>query len=314
MNNAHGVAPLTSLEVRDLRLVQAIAEAGSATRAAKSLHVSQSAVSHGLKDLEQRLGVTLFDRVNGRLRISAAGRRVAELAREVIQPMAALERELRGDGAAEQRVLRVGSQCYTAYHWLPGVVRELARCHPGVRLELSGASSDPVEQLRASQLDLALSLVPPASPRLQVERLFEDELVLVTPLDHHLARQRSVNGDQLAGETLIVLEVAAREGERVRRSLFGSRGDFPRVIRVPFGETVLDLVQAGLGVGIMTSWSVAPRVARGDIARVRLTPRGLKRQWHGVFGRRTQLEDAIRTVLAELRRVPGLPERPRSSR
>lgn len=304
MNNAHGVPPAPSLEVRDLRLVQAIADAGSATRAASTLHVSQSAVSHGLKDLERRLGVDLFDRVNGRLRITPSGRRIVQLAGEIIRPLALAERELRDGAAATQRVLRVGTQCYTAFHWLPRVVRQLVRCHPEVRLELSGTpGTEPLEQLVSGKLDLALCVGPISSPRLQVERLFQDELVLITAVDHPLARKRWVTGDELLGETLIVMEVADTQRERVRRSLFGSRPGFARVIRVSIAETVVDLVQAGLGVGIVTGWSAAARVARGDVARVRLTARGLKRQWHGVYGKRSPVADAIRTVLDELRDV-----------
>ena len=108
-----------SLETRDLRLVTAIASAGGATRAAKQLHLSQSAVSHQLRGLEDKLGVELFKRQGRRLEITAAGRRLVEVASQVLEPLLRAELELRRGALIERPKLRVATQCYTAYHGLP---------------------------------------------------------------------------------------------------------------------------------------------------------------------------------------------------
>src|SRR5690349_8718713 len=104
-----------AIEIRDLRLVQTIAERGGVTAAARALHLTQSAVSHHLARLQERLGVELFRRAGRKLEITEAGKKLVLLSRELDQKLAATERELRGQEAP--RALRISTQCYTAYHW-----------------------------------------------------------------------------------------------------------------------------------------------------------------------------------------------------
>ncbi|HET9955575.1 MAG TPA: LysR family transcriptional regulator, partial [Polyangiaceae bacterium] len=115
-----------TLEVRDFRLVRAIAEAGGATHAGRHLNLSQSAVSHQLRGLEQRVGVALFRRSGRKLAITPAGQRFLEVGRQVLGPLLQLELELRRASQQARPKLRVGTQCYTAYHWLPQVLSALA--------------------------------------------------------------------------------------------------------------------------------------------------------------------------------------------
>src|SRR3954467_10092225 len=103
-----------TIEARDLRLVQAIVQSGGATRAAKQLGLSQSAVSHQLRGLEERLGLPLFRRQGQRLRITPAGQKLVELAAQVLLPLLQTELELRRGLFRERPKLRVATQCYTA--------------------------------------------------------------------------------------------------------------------------------------------------------------------------------------------------------
>src|SRR5690349_901398 len=111
------------LEVRHLRLVAAVADTGSVTRAARRLHLTQSALSHQLRDVETRLGTALFARTARRMVPTPAGERLLATARRVLDELAGAERDL-GAAAADAGVARVATQCYTCYHWLPGVLRE----------------------------------------------------------------------------------------------------------------------------------------------------------------------------------------------
>src|SRR5262245_44861587 len=107
------------LELRHLRLVLAIAEEGSVTRAGPRLHLSQSALSHQLLDLEKRLGVGLFERVGKRMVLAPAGERLLTSARGVLDEVERAEEEIRAAALGQRGVLRLTTQCYTVYHWLP---------------------------------------------------------------------------------------------------------------------------------------------------------------------------------------------------
>jgi LysR family transcriptional regulator for metE and metH len=296
------------LEARDLRLVQAIVEAGGVTRAAKRLHLSQSAVSHQLRGLEDRLGLALFRREGRRVAITPAGQRLLELARQVLVPLAQAEVELRR-GLVEQRPkLRVATQCYTAYHWLPKALTALSVAHPEVELVLaSEVVGDAADAFARDLVDVVLCVAPPQRGSFVQLALFSDEMVLAVPYGHPLARKAFVVGADLAEQTLIQSNVTSTERSRVLKALFGNATpSVARVLRLPVAEAVLDLVQAGMGVSILAGFTLAPRLARGDVQAVRLTKRGLPRHWAGVFPKSSALAGPIHTLLDTLRRQ-GLP-------
>jgi LysR family transcriptional regulator for metE and metH len=303
---------LGSLETRDLRLVQAIAEAGGATRAAKQLHLSQSAVSHQLRGLEDRLGLELFRRDGRRLVITLAGQKLVELAHQVLAPLAQAELELKRGAFKERPKLRVATQCYTAYHWLPRALSALAREHPEVELQLvSDVVGDAAEALRENRMDVVLCVRPPKLGAYHRVPLFRDEMVLAVPRGHALGRKPFIEGHDLADQTLIQNNASSVERERVFKLLFGNAPpSLGGVLRLPVTEAILDLVQAGMGVSILAGFTVAPRVARGDMEAVRLTRRGLPRHWSGVFPKSSALAAPIRTLLGTLRRQ-GLPHNAR---
>src|SRR5262249_46277190 len=136
------------LEVRHLRLVAAVAEVGSLTRARGRLHLTQSALSHQLRDVEARLGAPLFLRVGKRLVLTAAGERLLASARDVLGRLEQAEREIRQMGHERAGVLRLTTECYTCYHWLPPLLIRYRRRFPRVEVRIDVASTGrPIDSL-----------------------------------------------------------------------------------------------------------------------------------------------------------------------
>lgn len=291
------------LETRDLRLVLALSQTASATRAARLLHVSQSAVSHQLRSLEQRLGTLLFARRARALNITQAGERILQLAHQVLPPLLQAELDLKRGLAAPRLTLRVATECYTAYYWLPSAIAALASRHPDVDLILaSDVTADIGSALQDQRIDLGLCVGPAARKRgFELEPLFRDELVLVVSPAHRLAARPYVQGSDLVCETLILNEVPKQQRERVRSAIFRGSEGFARVSRVPITEAILELVRAGQGVSILPEFTLRRQLAQGELASVRLTRKGLPRAWTGVFQRTSPLATPIRTLLDTLR-------------
>ena len=168
------------LEVRHLRLVVAVAEHGTLTAAAEGLHLTQSALSHQLKDIEDRLKAPLFLRRNHRMIPTAAGQHLLDTSLSVLAELERAETALRDLGRTKQGLLRVATECYTCYHWLPPVLQQFtARC-PGVDVRIDvDATSRPLAVLLAGKLDLALMLSPVRDRRVAATPLFRDELLVV---------------------------------------------------------------------------------------------------------------------------------------
>lgn len=291
-----------AIETRDLRLVQAIVEQGGVTRAAKVLHLSQSAVSHQLANLEERLGVALFQRVRKRMVITAAGRRLATAAAEILPQLALTQAALLEEEQAAPRTLRISTQCYTCYHWLPGVLQKLTQAHPKLELQIVvEATRTPVEALLDDRLDVALCCFPVSDRRLTVTPLFDDEMVVLLPASHRLANRRSLSGRDLIDETIFFYEVPPEHDRILRRMLFADRGAGAQIRKVPLTEAIVELVRSGHGVSVLSRWSLDPYLGRGDLVIQRLGRRGVRRPWSIVHPRGSPLEKPIATLRELLR-------------
>src|SRR3954470_105522 len=165
------------LEMRHLRLVAGIADAGSMTKAADRLFVTQSALSHQLRDIEARFGTPFFTRVGRRMVLTAAGRRVLETSRRVIGEIERAEEDVRRLAANTDGIIRVCTQCNTGYHWLAPLLAVDQRKEPrGSGNTAADATDRPIEALLDGRVDLAILIDPREDPRLRLRPLFADEM------------------------------------------------------------------------------------------------------------------------------------------
>jgi LysR family transcriptional regulator for metE and metH len=269
------------LEVRYLRLVQAIADEGTMTRAAERLHLTQPALSHQLAAIERRLGGPLFLRLRRRMVPTGAGERLLVAARQVLCELERAEEEIRRSTSGRRGLLRLATECSTVYRWLPARLRLLRRRHPDLEIQVAAeATSRPLAALLDGRLDLAIVRDPPADRRLRAEALFADEMVAVLAAGHRLARRRFLGAEDFAAEHLIVYSSPKEEDFAFSDLLLPARVLPARVSQVQFSQAIVELVKAGLGVSVAPRWTVAEEVSAGAVAAVALTSRGIFRHWH----------------------------------
>ena len=317
----------THLEVRHLRLVHAVAKESSVTRAAALLHLSQSAVSHQLVDLERELGARLFDRIGKRMVLTGVGARMLAASERVLHELANLEKELRAGARDARAALRVTTSCYTSYHWLPAALEHFAEKHPRVDLTIAfEATKRAVDALLADEVDLAIVTVPPRDESLTIERITESELVIVgRPTDPILAKKETVRFSDLARATVLMhdgappamisrLEEAVRESHQRKT---GERLANPIVLRpVPLTEAMVALARAGVGVAIVDRWLVEGYLDRTVIAKP-LHPRTV-RPFYAVFRksnpRALPMEALVEVIAGEASRAQETKRKRRAGR
>jgi LysR family transcriptional regulator, regulator for metE and metH len=272
------------LEVRDLRLVEAIAETGSVTQAGARLHVTQSAASHQLRDLERRVGAQLFLRLRRKMVPTPEGELLVESARKVLRELGEVAAKVRGLGDGTGGLLRLTTECYTCYHWLPKLLRAYQELHPGVDVRIVLEATDrPLESLLDGTLDLAMVHRPLRDRRVVETPLFDDEFVAVVRPDHPLAARPFLVPSDLAGEHLIAY-AAPKEQLLVFEQFLAPAGVTPRKLsHVQLTEAILEMVESGLGVSVLARWAVAPRVEAGTLKTVRLTRHGTFRRWSAAY-------------------------------
>lgn len=267
------------LEIRHLRLVSAIAETGSVTRAGQQLHLSQSALSHQLRDIEDRLNAPLFHRIGKRMVLTPAGEELLRSATKVLEIVSRTEEQIRQTAGGKAGVLRISTQCYTCYHWLPGVLKEYRPIHPKVDVQVdTAATTRPVSFLLDGRIDLAVVSDRVRDPRVVEQRLFEDDLVVIAAAGHAWAAKRYVVPQDFARETLIIYP--PREESSIIQRVLAPAGVVPASLQqVQLTEAIIELVKAGLGVAVMARWAVRPYVEAGSLCALRLTRKGYRRQW-----------------------------------
>lgn len=268
------------LDLRHLKLVVAVTEENSVTKAGERLHVTQSALSHQLREIEERLGAALFHRVNKRMVLTQAGERLLETAYRVLGEIERVESDLTKLTVGDTGRLRVSTECYTCYHWLPEVVTEFNRSFPNVEIQIVvEATRRPVRALYEGKIDVAIVSSPERDKRLDYLPLFRDELMLVAAAGCPLASRDYVRPKDFADQTLFL--IAPESESDVYNRVLAPAGVRPRqTYEVPLTEAVVEMVAAGLGVAVLAGWAVAAYEQSGRVVARRVTRTGLFRDWN----------------------------------
>jgi DNA-binding transcriptional LysR family regulator len=257
------------VELRQLRYLDAVARRRSFTQAALDLHLAQSALSQQVGRLERELGVDLLRRTTRRVEVTEMGELVLARARRALAEVDAVRADLDALQGLVQGTLRLGGLPPVGPVHPAELVAGFSRVHPGIAVTVRAGVAFPLlGQLRDGGLDLVLALVDPALlDGLEGVRLFEEELVVIAPLDHPLARAKRARVERLDGEPLVTYA----PGSALRDALLTLAPGGRVVAEANDLETVRELTVHGLGVSLMPR-SVA--ASHGDRLAIRpLSPR-----------------------------------------
>jgi LysR family transcriptional regulator for metE and metH len=272
------------LEVRDLRLVDAVARCGSLTKASRELHLTESALSHQLASLERRVGTKVFARVARRMVITPAGDRLREAARSVLGELLRAEDDLARREEDATSVIRVGAECYSFYRRLFPVLARLRSEFPLARPSILGAPPrHAIERVLEGRLDIAI-VTEPLQPHqeLTVWPLFAEEVVAVVPPDHPLSARSYADLTDLRDEPLVG-SVRATDGVPALRDVIRARGANDGGALPPhLLDVILDLVKGRMGIALLDRGVALPHVRDGSVVAVRLTANGVYRHWNAV--------------------------------
>lgn len=270
-------------DTRHLKLIVAVSEEKSVTRAGERLHLTQSALSHQLRDIEERLGTPLFSRVNKRMILTQAGERLLQSARQVLDELKRAEDDIAQIAAGDHGSLRISTECYTCYHWLPEMLKEFNRKFPKVEVKiLLEATHRPIQALLNGKLDFAIVSENERDKRLIYKPLFQDEVVVIMAPHHPLAARPYITAKDFAGQTLFSYSPPS-ESTLYNKILLPAGVKPARFSEVQLTEAIIEMVRAGLGISALARWAVARQIASGKLVARPLTRRGFHRQWYAAL-------------------------------
>ncbi|GAB2792781.1 transcriptional regulator MetR [Halomonas shantousis] len=289
------------LELRHLRTLIALRDAGSLVEAAERVHLTQSALSHQIKDLEERVGSPLFLRKTRPVEFTRAGVRLLALAEQVLPQIRMAERDLARLAGEEQGRLHMAIECHSCFQWLMPTIDHFRDHWPEVEVDIpSGHSFDPLPALAREHLDLVITADPQPLAGVHYEPLFRYEGLLAVAKQHELAVKGWVEPDDLAQETLITYPV-----EHARLDVFTQfldpAGVAPREVRTAeLTIMMMQLVASGRGVCALPNWALTEYLERDYVRALSLGETGV---WSTLFAaiREEQrdlpwMEDFLRTA------------------
>jgi LysR family transcriptional regulator for metE and metH len=294
------------MEIRHLKLVQTVADAGTLTAAAEKLHLSQSALSHQLRDLETELGITVFYRSARRMTLTQAGKRLLEAACRVLCEIEKAETEIRRINTGEGGRLRLVTACYTCYHWLPGILKKFRSIYPGVEIAINvAATADPYAHLLSGDLDLGIVNRRVPEPALEYQTLFEDEEVVLIGNNHPWRKRKFVLPKDLANQHLVVFDSHLKESNLFKKVLTPAGITPKQIVKLPMTEAILEMVKSGLGITVMVKWAAVPQIRSSQIIALPLTEKGVKRIWYSAVVKDRYRPDYVQGFIDQIRENAG---------
>jgi LysR family transcriptional regulator for metE and metH len=291
---------VTVLELRHLQTLRALAETGSLSKAALRLYLSQSALSHQIKLLEEHYGLELFERKSQPLRWSVAGQRLVSLAYEADRLLRDAERDIARIKEGQTGELRIAVECHSCFDWLMPSMDMFRERWPEIEQDLvSGFHADPVGLLEENQADLVLVSRIQKRSGLVFHPLFRYEMPVIMAQQHPLLSKPYLQAEDFADHTLITYPVPDERLDLVREVLKPAGIDPPRRT-AQLTIAILQLVASRRGVAALPRWAVQNYLDSGYVVPRPITPNGLLCDLYAVTTRSlaetAYMRDFLRTM------------------
>ncbi len=274
------------LELRSLKMFVLIARHGSMRKAAADLDCTPSALSHGLRSLEEALGFSLFERTRSGLILTPPGQALLGKAQEIILSLEEIVSEFRGGTRWGEAQLRIGVTDTACRYLVPAVIREFRESFPETSLKVEVASPDAlVEGVCQGKLDVGIAPLGRDYPDLETTELGMDELVFVVHPLHAWTRLERIGVEDIQREKLILPKPGSPVHGCLEAYYLNERVSLAPFIELDDEESMKCLVMLDIGVGILPAWVAAREIERGTLKAIPLGPKPLRRRWE-IFRRR----------------------------
>ena len=301
----------TFLELRHLRTLLALKETGSVSMAAKRVYLTQSALSHQIKLMEEQFGLPLLERKSNPLRFTAAGDRLIRLANEILPKVVDAERELARVKHGDAGQLRIAVECHTCFDWLMPAMDEFRQHWSLVELDIvSGFHTDPVGLLLSHRADWAIVSEVEQNDDVLFKPLFSYEMVGICSKDHPLANKEVWQAEDFAEETWVTYPVPDDMLDLYRQVL-KPKGINPPRRTTELTIALIQLVASRRGIATVPYWAALPYLEKGYVVARKITEEGLYSNLYAAIRKEdanlAYIEDFHQTVKAQsFSTLPGL--------
>ncbi|MBK5145463.1 HTH-type transcriptional regulator MetR [Budviciaceae bacterium BWR-B9] len=281
------------IELKHLRTLQALRQNGSLASAATQLYLTQSALSHQLNEIEQRLGYRLYLRKSQPIRFTPQGDILLALADRVLPQ---IQQALQSCNAPPINTLRLAIECHSCIQWLTPALNTFRQIYPEVQMDFkAGVTFDPQPELQQGELDLVMTSDILPRSGLHYSALFDFEVRLVLAPEHPLALQQQIAAESLADETLLIYPVQ-RQRLDVWKHFLQPAGISPALKSVDNTMLLIQMVSAQMGIAALPHWVVESAEKQGLVVTKPLAE-GLWRRLYAAVRDGEQHQPAVKAFI-----------------
>ncbi|MEY3038251.1 MAG: hypothetical protein RL143_818 [Pseudomonadota bacterium] len=292
------------IDLRHLKTLAALRDAGSLVEAAERVHLTQSALSHQIKDLEERLDCSLFIRKTKPITFTAAGQRLLTLADDILPMIKTAERDIARLAGGEAGRLNICIECHSCFDWLMPTIDHFRHNWPEVEMDLStGFSFQPLPALARGDIDLVITSDPEPRNGIIYEPLFSYESLLGLSRQHRLVARKFIQPEDLADETLITYPVDTNRLDLFSRFLDPAEVEPAEIRTAELTVMMVQLVASGRGVAALPNWAMHEYLERDFIQARPLGEKGLWCTLYAAIREDQQNSDFMTDFLATARDV-----------
>ena len=284
------------MEVKYLRLIKTIAEEGSIASSSEKLFLTQSALSHQLRDIEDRLGFKVFLRQRSKWKLTSEGQELYKTANQVLDAIDKGLENIKHIRTGSKGTVRISTECYTFYQGIPAFLQRMAVMYPDIKTELKlEATHRPISKILANEIDIALVTAKPQSKELVSREVFQDEVFALKHKEHELAAKPWLDADDFS-KTPLIIHSYPMETVAVYKDFLAPQGiEPPNIIAMPMTGIMIELVNANQGITCMPKWAIEQFKLPPDLVFKQIGPNGLKRS-HYLVARKS---DESKTFIAD---------------
>lgn len=289
---------LETIDSRQLLAFATLVQTGSFTETARILNLTQSAISHSVKNLEEDLRCQLVTRTGRKIHITEDGNELYQEAQAILHQMEAARNRIQDRANWGKGRLRIGASTTACQHLIPNVLREFNECFPDCILSITPADTpELLEMVRRHEIDIAIIVAQGNEKDVRVRPLFSDELILVTSPIHSFVQKGNIRMSEIAQERIVLYNKTSQTFGLIEQFFRQNKTSLQNYIELGSMEAIKELIKINYGISFMANWIVESEINQGILAHIPMGRRKIQRDWSICFANEKKLSITEETFL-----------------
>ena len=266
------------MEIKYFRLIKTIAEEGSIANSSERLFLTQSALSHQLREIEEQLGFKVFHRTRNKWELTEEGAELYRIANDVLESIEKGFSTIRQIRSGAIGNIKVSTECYSFYHGLPTFIQKMGLLYPEIHVDLIlEATHQPITKILANEIDIAIVTAKPENNLLSSIEIFEDEIFAIMHKENVLNEEKFIEANRFSDVHLIIHSFPLETVSVYEQFLKPNNITPFKISAVPLTEVALEMISANMGIMCMPKWALKSFKISDDLVFKRIGKNGLRR-------------------------------------